>query len=50
MTDDSGVPVANDVPVTNAEPKAPPEDKSWLEVENVRGGENPTQAQTGAGE
>jgi hypothetical protein len=50
MTDDSDVPVANDVPVTNEVPKGPPADKSWLEVENVRGGENPIQARTGPGE
>lgn len=49
MTDDA------DVPVTTDEPKGPPPDKSWLEVENVRGGgqvestgggESPVEART----
>lgn len=35
MTEDA------DVAVTKDEPKGAPRDKSWLEVENVRGGENP---------
>jgi hypothetical protein len=53
MTDGSEVPLTTDAP------KGPPPDKSWLEVENVRGGrqvesagsgESPVQADTGTDE
>jgi hypothetical protein len=38
---------SSDVPTSDDQPKDPPADKAWLEVEAVRGGANPTSAQNG---
>jgi hypothetical protein len=43
MTETPDEPISDAISeaISGAEPKEAPTDRSWLEVENVRGGENP---------